>query len=1113
MWDDYVSTGGGDALALPTMGFEHSDSAAVYGHDPEEQNDKTTATPPFLIGTVQFPLPSPLLFLSCKSNIFVLAVAGIPRPNPPSNTSGQSPQLIRIDLDEATKVEYIDLPLPPPLESRKTGLVSSIHAVHVDPTGRHVVVSTTGGDNFYIFIGATATPHLQPSSNSSRRVKPLTRLKGAVINAISWSSSSSSSSAASFSTREILLGTATGQILETTLLDPTLAETSAFSLPVPGRSGSVERYVKLLYTLPDRQAITGLRCETWGKRAAVIATTQTRIYQFIGSLSGRREEDGGMLGTLFQPYTSGEVQPKSLELPGEPQNSELHFFASQRTDSNGVVTGMGLPKSVAWLTGPGIYHGSLVFPPPSSDHLHPGDGIIEFATLVPYPAEPATPTHLSSATFDDRGKFEMGRTEMPISMALTEWHFVLLYEDRIRVIGLLSDRVVYEEVLNLNGAKPLRLSVDPLGKTYWLYTDQQILELKVQDEDRDVWKIYLARADWERARRYAKTPKQRDAVLAAEADACFAAKKYIQSAQCYAQSSKSFEEVALRFVDKDERDALRYYLVAKLERLKRTDLTQRMMLATWLVEIYLSKINQLEDIAAAERAADDVENFKAEQSMLEDDMRQFLSTYKDNLDQKTVFDLLASHGRDEMTLYYAAAVGDHERIVTHWILEENWSKALEGLNKQEDLDLYYRFAPVLVRHAPREAVEAFMRQPNLDVRKLIPAVVTPRRADSDTRSSSEHVIRYLQYAILRLKNTDAAVHNTLLTLYATDPSPSESELLHFLAASPDNPLTNDPYYDLDYALRLCRAHKRVQSSVLIYSKMGLFEASVDLALENDDLELAKINADKPDDDDLLRKKLWLKIAKHVVGKKNDIKTAMRFLESTDLLKIEDILPFFPDFVVIDDFKDEICTALEGYSAHIERLKEDMDEATRSAEAIKADISDLRNRFVVVDGAEKCASCGQQLLTRQFYVFPCQHTFHADCLINEVTQHLSPTALRRMLELQTQLAPASTPARTRRMLEDPQNAGRKLAAASVQGLDQLRKLILPDALLGIVGSAIPGVPLNRSKRDIVSNSAKKEAGEKPGLREALDELIASSCVLCEGSIGSLDRPFVHDGEEM
>jgi hypothetical protein len=53
-----------------------------------------------------------------------------------------------------------------------------------------------------------------------------------------------------------------------------------------------------------------------------------------------------------------------------------------------------------------------------------------------------------------------------------------------------------------------------------------------------------------------------------------------------------------------------------------------MMLATWLVEIYLSKINQLEDIAAAERSPDDVENLKVEKSLLEDEMRQFLSTYK-----------------------------------------------------------------------------------------------------------------------------------------------------------------------------------------------------------------------------------------------------------------------------------------------------------------------------------------------------------------------------------------------------------------------------------------------------------------------------------------------------
>lgn len=111
---------------------------------------------------------------------------------------------------------------------------------------------------------------------------------------------------------------------------------------------------------------------------------------------------------------------------------------------------------------------------------------------------------------------------------------------------------------------------------------------------------------------------------------------------------------------------------------------------------------------------------------------------------------------------------------------------------------------------------------------------------------------------------------------------------------------------------------------------------------------------------------------------------MLFLENTDLLQVEDILPFFPDFVVIDDFKDEICDALEGYAAHIDGLRKEMDEATANATAIKADIAGLQNRFVTLDAGERCAHCKHSLLTRQFYVFPCQHSFHADCLIGLVS---------------------------------------------------------------------------------------------------------------------------------
>lgn len=116
--------------------------------------------------------------------------------------------------------------------------------------------------------------------------------------------------------------------------------------------------------------------------------------------------------------------------------------------------------------------------------------------------------------------------------------------------------------------------------------------------------------------------------------------------------------------------------------------------------------------------------------------------------------------------------------------------------------------------------------------------------------------------------------------------------------------------------------------------------------------------------------------------------AIRFLDETDLLKIEDILPFFPDFVVIDDFKEEICDALEGYSSQIDALKAEMDETTRNADAIKQDISALEKRFITLDVEERCFVCRQLSLARQFYAFPCQHTFHADCLIGLVSSESS-----------------------------------------------------------------------------------------------------------------------------
>jgi hypothetical protein len=265
---------------------------------------------------------------------------------------------------------------------------------------------------------------------------------------------------------------------------------------------------------------------------------------------------------------------------------------------------------------------------------------------------------------------------------------------------------------------------------------------------------------------------------------------------------------------------------------------------------------------------------------------------QNNLDKETVYELIQGHGRTNMYLYFASTVGDHARVAEHWVMEEQWSKAIEVISSQNDLELYYRYAPVLMRHVPKDAVDSWLRQPSLDPRRLVPALLQLQHVPRHPLSPNQ-VIRYLNFVIFEQHNTSPTIHNLLITFYVSPSSPTytgvtassprsptsqlpedEGPLLRFLSSAPCDPITNKPYYDLDYALRICKLAGRTHPCVHIYAKMGLYENSVDLALEKGDLELAKANADRvpEEEDQVLRKKLWLKIAKYVVQDKKDIKT-------------------------------------------------------------------------------------------------------------------------------------------------------------------------------------------------------------------------------------------------
>lgn len=535
--------------------------------------------------------------------------------------------LILINLDQPADLVNVDLPKPAPDSKGISGAASpQIKALYGDPTGKHLLISVSTGDVFYLSTANLTTPNHPP-----RKVRPL-RLRHS-LTCVAWSPCP-----AAPNTAECLLGSPTGAI--TTLILP--PNDDIFNLKSVSLAKTYERDHNEVYALD--QGVTGIAFGflkepsirqngakvSGGRRVWLTATTQERIYQFEHTV-GAQNPSWNMVGKagwadeMFKSAKEQLTTPKFQELPGNISTSMLSSFWSD-DNSRSILKGRIQPQVVAWLATPGLYHFSI------NQAANP---IFNHPDLMAYPPQPNS----------------KGPTDLPLAVLATEYHFVLLFKSRIIAMSRLSGKILWEEQLSLRlDETPQGLVSDMEKKTFWFYTNLALYEIVLKDEDRDVWKAKLDGNHFEEALFFAKTAKQKDLVKSRQADNLFDQKRYLQAAQHYAECSRSFEFVALRFIEVDEKDALRIYLSERLNKLPKQDLTQRMMLATWLIEIYLSKCNTLEDIIAAEAATSDVESLRVELSLMDEDLRSFLTTYQVSRMIETLL-IVAPH-RLIMTVWY-----------------------------------------------------------------------------------------------------------------------------------------------------------------------------------------------------------------------------------------------------------------------------------------------------------------------------------------------------------------------------------------------------------------------------------------------------------------------------
>lgn len=292
----------------------------------------------------------------------------------------------------------------------------------------------------------------------------------------------------------------------------------------------------------------------------------------------------------------------------------------------------------------------------------------------------------------------------------------------------------------------------------WAITENAIFRFKVVKEERNVWQIFCENGQFDLAKKYARGNEVfYNQVLLKEADMLFNKGDYEASVERYAETQCSFEEVCLKFIQINKEDSLNSFLRKKLDNLKPQDKTQITMIVLWIVELYLTKLedqrlNGMEQFASYSELQKNFESF-----MTLPHVSKCLKSIK-----QTIYDLMASHGDKNNLVKFTIVNKDFEQLIQQHLYENNYREALRVLKSQNNRELFYQFSPVLMQEIPKHTIKALIDQGrNLNPVRLLPTLVT-----CEGEAHSKEVIIYLEYCVETLKTTEKAIHNLLVSLYA-----------------------------------------------------------------------------------------------------------------------------------------------------------------------------------------------------------------------------------------------------------------------------------------------------------------------------------------------------------
>lgn len=839
---------------------------------------------------------------------------------------------------------------------------------------RDFIVSFGTADNYYVkeTLRYNATGRLSFGAGAGDRPRALGRIRGVTLTAahfmpldtchlfLNTSDPKTPPSEGEVSgnrnnQRLILLGSDNGVIL---------------GLFVDSTTGKDENVVKL-WNVPGAETVYGIRGEIVSNVAmdkvyafVAIVSTSNRLYQFVGDANLEIFEKNPHVLEI-SPVDS-EMSHKSKAATASSSQSP-HLPTTKLSNNKSIIQRLYFftlnrgrqAQKFCWISSVGIIHGELDW----------RRAIRSYSNCI-----------MNKALIRLDGNNSL-RSSVLLAASLTEFHIVLLYSDRVILVNQLSGKIIQDLNINftssLRSAPPQFATITPssqvtrinasdivqdiVNNALWIYASNgYFLRLSCDNEEEGIWKVALSVNRFDVAMRLSQTEEQVRQVFLAQADWLADVNgSYKEAAKLYAKTNKPMEEVLLKLLEAPwthspgEPNPIMEYLLSLLDQLSLDLPMQRTIVATLILEEYCKELC-IPCIVESET-----------RQPLREDLDAFLQDHWKDLDLKTSFFILLSHGLWDAAVTLSICSKKLQNAIQICIQNKAYRKALDIMQQADDPEMFSKFGSFLSLHVPEELASTALFHGKEAVVRVVPALLRTFHFSSDGNIRRKALNGCLK--LLETLQDDPYYCKLIFYLYALDKD-ENAALESFHRVYPKLV----PQQLLDYcmfAMRCCHLGHFGKGCVQVFQSLGMLSDALELACRIDPNYAKEVVSEltKLVDNTQLVERFWLRVAL-ATGGSNPVALVKVMEDSNGKLQMEDIMPFMEDFSELDEeMKNAVCHSLVSSQNRIQSAIEVSSKADETVEELYREMEELKKK--------KMERTAKDKNVRYYLKFPCGHCFH------------------------------------------------------------------------------------------------------------------------------------------